>query len=264
MTGQIVRALMRKPGPNISTALSMDKLAKKIDFAKALAEHQDYANLLRSLAITVDVLDADLDFPDGLFVEDTYLVADRKIIELNPGAPSRSQEYTTLKPFLPKAVDYCRVPKHIFIDGGDILVDNDIIFVGLSQRTQAEAIPILQGFLPKHKIIAIPVSQGLHLKSAMTRFGHRNYVVQSHLLAQLQHITASYSLDITTLTVPDAEAHAANLLYLNDHIIMPNDCPLTLKKLQNHFLSSRIHLLDTTQVRLIDGAISCCSLLFDW
>lgn len=264
MQTRIKRALMRKPGQNIINGLSMGGHAQKPDFEQALAEHQRYTDLLRELHIEVQVLDADPDFPDGLFVEDPYLVVDRHIIELNPGTPSRRLEYTSLKPFLPKTDHYHIIPKAFRIDGGDILQDEELIFVGLTQRTELKAINALQGFLPQHQVIPIPVTKGLHLKSAMTRIAPRKYIMQPHILTEFERVADAYQITATILTVPVEEAHAANMLHVNEHIIMPEQCHITREKLQRYYPDTHIHELNTTQVRLIDGAITCCSLLFCW
>lgn len=264
MPATIKSALMRKPGLNITQAISMNTQRQKPDVHCALEEHEQYAKLLRSLGLHVTVLDADPNFPDGLFVEDTYFVVDTHIFELNPGAPSRKLEYQSLKSYLPHTEHYHRIPKDIRIDGGDILLDERWIFVGLTQRTDAKAIPELEKALPNYAIIPVPVRQGLHLKSAITRFAPKKYVVQKHLLAQMQNLADTYRLDISLFTVPDTEAHAANLLYLNEHVIMPNDCPNTKEMLYQHYAKTHVHEIGTEQVRRIDGAISCCSLLFAW
>ena len=80
------RAILRQPGRHFVNALAQDPHHKKPDYEKALAEFKKYAKTLENMGLQVIICDPDENFPDGNFVEDTYLILDKKmIIELNPG-----------------------------------------------------------------------------------------------------------------------------------------------------------------------------------
>ena len=63
-----------------------------------------------------------------------------------------------------------------------------------------------------------------------------------------------------TLVVNTAESYAANTLFVNDHLLVPRGYPDTRKKLET--LGFNIIELDTSEVRKMDGGLTCMSLRF--
>lgn len=50
------------------------------------------------------------------------------------------------------------------IEGGDVIIDGELIWVGVSGRTSKHAIAKLQELLPDHQVISLPLAEGiLHL-----------------------------------------------------------------------------------------------------
>jgi dimethylargininase len=55
------------------------------------------------------------------------------------------------------------------LDGGDVLMMDSAVFVGISSRTNQAGAAALRDFLgSERRVIAVPVSGALHLKSAVT------------------------------------------------------------------------------------------------
>jgi len=85
------KAIVRKPGKSMIHGLTSAQLGKPC-YEKALEQHQSYINALRECDLEVIVLEADEDYPDSTFVEDTALLTPHCAIIMNPGAPSRRGE----------------------------------------------------------------------------------------------------------------------------------------------------------------------------
>ncbi len=60
-----------------------------IDVGRAVAQHDAYLDVLRSLGLLVVELPQLPEHPDAVFVEDTALVLPEVAVLLRPGAPSR-------------------------------------------------------------------------------------------------------------------------------------------------------------------------------
>lgn len=257
------RAILREPGKSCVDAIALDPDHIKPDYKKMMAEYTKYAETLQKIDVSTTICPADEDFPDGNFVEDTYFIlGDKLIIELNPGAPSRKNEYKTLKSSLPKDMSLHVIPKEFTIDGGDILKDGKDIYIGLSKRTQQKAIAAFENIVKKHgySVHAVPVSEALHLKSGMTRIRPKNYVIQESFESAVQEMQKKYP-DIKYFIVPDKEKHAANVLAINGQIIIPDNCPITREYIEKFYPKENIHEVSTEQARLVDGALTCSSLL---
>jgi dimethylargininase len=63
-----------------------------------------------------------------------------------------------------------------------------------------------------------------------------------------------------TIVVDRTESYAANTLFINDHLLIPRGYPDTRKKLTT--LGFKIIELDTSEVRKMDGGLTCMSIRF--
>lgn len=258
------KAILRKPPKSFVHALAQDPDHQKPEYGKTLDEHFRYAKALEKMGVNVKICNSDERYPDSNFVEDTHLILGGKvIIELNPGAPSRAAEPMSLSPFLPIGLLRYAISKNYSIDGGDILEDGDQLYVGLSTRTQKEAIDELTTIVTPfgYEVNSIPVPYGLHLKSAMTCILPNHFVIQAgfeEILKQMQE----KNKQINFFIVPEDEAFAANVLPINGKIMIPQGCPQTKDYIAQYYDVKDIYEVNTEQVRLVDGALTCGCLLF--
>jgi len=90
------------------------------------------------------VLPALEEFPDSVFVEDAALCLPQGAIISRPGAPSRLGEAVAMTPTLRQFYKDVRIVEEGFIEGGDILVTEREILVGLSARTNEAGVASLR------------------------------------------------------------------------------------------------------------------------
>lgn len=257
-------AIMRQPGKNFVNAIAQDPNHEKPDYEKTVAEYKNYARALENTGVKVSICEPDENFPDGNFVEDTHLVLGKKmIIELNPGAPSRANEPMSLAPYLPKDITRQILSKKFTIDGGDILKDGKKLYIGLSTRTQQGAIDeLLEIVTPLgYQVYPINVPQGLHLKSGMTCILPNHFIIQAAFEDILKNMQST-DTQIKYFVVPPEEFFAANVLPVNGKILIPTGAPITKDYISKYYKSEDIYEVDTQQARLVDGALTCSSLLF--
>jgi N-dimethylarginine dimethylaminohydrolase len=103
------------------------------------------------------------------------------------------------------------------LDGGDVLVADGRLFVGLSTRSNREGCDQLAA-LTGAPVVMMPLPEGLlHLLSGCTYLGHGRLLATPSLapcLPAFEHVL-----------VPGAEAPAANVLVLGEHAIVPAGYP---------------------------------------
>ena len=145
-------------------------MREPIDYARAVAEHEQYEAALRSLGCRVARLPDAPDLPDSVFVEDAAVVFDDVAVIARPGAVSRRPEVEAMAAALAPHRPLARIGAPGTLDGGDVLVTPGRVFVGISGRTNDEGTRQLRAILAPHgfEVIAVPVSGCLHLKSAVT------------------------------------------------------------------------------------------------
>ena len=139
-----------------------------LDVARAVAEHEAYEQLLTQLGATVRRLPPEPECPDAVFVEDTAVVLDEIAIITRPGAPSRRPETRSVEAALARHRPLARIHGAATMDGGDVLVSGRRLYVGLSSRTNLEAVEQMDLAVRPLGYVVIPVrfSGCLHLKSA--------------------------------------------------------------------------------------------------
>src|SRR5450759_3872284 len=109
-----------------------------IDYARAVAQHAQYEAALRRLGCRVQRLPDAPDLPDSVFVEDTAVVFDDMAVIARPGAASRRAEVEALIAALGPHRRLACIEAPGTLDGGDVLVTPDRVFVGMSGRTNTE------------------------------------------------------------------------------------------------------------------------------
>jgi dimethylargininase len=165
------QALVRRPGPRIAEGLVTHIDRKPVDAALALHQWEGYVQALRDHGWhTTEVAPAD-DCPDAVFVEDTMVVFRNVALIARAGADSRRPETAAAREAaraLGCSLNEVTAPGTL--DGGDVLKIGDTVYVGRGGRTNAEGVRQLRSaFEPLGaRVVAVPVSKVLHLKSAVT------------------------------------------------------------------------------------------------
>jgi dimethylargininase len=226
------------------------------DYAHVLAEHSSYVKALEEAGVTVETL-APLDaYPDSMFVEDPALVFTEGAIIMRPGAVSRFGEAAeiapTLKRFFTRVID---LPGPGFADGGDILVLQDRVMIGLSDRTTttgAQALAEGLKSLGKHPVIVQTPPNVLHFKSDCS-------LLDEHTILSTKRLAASGVFEgLRVLFTPDGEEGAANALRINDRVFVGTAFPQTIAMLQQ--AGYAVIALATSEIAKVDAGLSCMSL----
>ncbi|MFE9675187.1 dimethylargininase [Streptomyces sp. NPDC006259] len=165
------KALIRRPGPRLAEGLVTHVERGTVDVGLALEQWEAYAEALRANGWeTIEVDPAD-DCPDSVFVEDTVVMYRNVALITRPGAESRRAETAAVEEAVARlgcSVNWIWEPGTL--DGGDVLKDGDTVYVGRGGRTNAAGVQqVREAFEPLGaRVVAVPVSKVLHLKSAVT------------------------------------------------------------------------------------------------
>lgn len=226
-----------------------------IDVSRAAAEHAVYERTLRRLGVSVRRLAVAPHLPDAVFVEDTAVVFDELAVITRPGADSRRPECRAVARSLAAHRSLSIIEEPATLDGGDVLVDAERVYVGRSSRTNDAALAQLAGILHPlgYRVIPVEFRGCLHLKSAVTRIG------DGLLLLNPDWVEASVFAGARVVAVDPREPHAANALAVGGAVIHPLQYPLTRSRLEAEGL--RVEPVDTTELTKAEAGVTCCSLL---
>lgn len=228
-----------------------------IDLDIAQKQHRGYVDALKKLGCDVLELKPETDLPDSVFVEDAAFILPEAAVITRPGADSRKPEIASIAQALTphKRLLYIREPATL--DGGDVLVVGKRIFVGLSTRSNNEAIVQLNELLNEfgYSVSGVQLHGCLHLKSAVTR------VDDQTLLLNKNWMDMEPFADYELIDVDPSEPYAANCLPIGDSIIFPAAFPRTREKLQAR--GYKIVSVEVDELAKAEGAVTCCSLIVE-
>ncbi|MEO8379015.1 MAG: arginine deiminase family protein [Acidobacteriota bacterium] len=243
-------AITRDVSPSIASAELTHLQRTPIDYGRAVEQHGRYRELLASLGHTVVDLPGDAAFPDCVFVEDTAIVLDDLAVITRPGAASRRGETALMAEALARHRPLAFIEAPATIDGGDVLVLDDRIYVGQSARTNAAALEQLRR-LTHREVFAVDVHGALHLKTAVTRVG------PDTLLVNRDWLDLTPFAGWTLIEVDPAEPFAANALLVDDVVIYPTAFPLT----QARLAGLDVRTVDADELAKAEGGVTCCAVL---
>jgi dimethylargininase len=248
-------AITRKPGMNFGDGITTANLSSP-SYDLIIDQHKVYVAALRSSGMNVIVLDAHPDYPDAYFVEDTAVVTPQIAVITNPGAEARKGEVDSIEPVLSRYRKIARIRVPGTLDGGDVLIAADHCFIGISERTNPEGAKQLGHILEQsgYKWTLIPVTGGLHLKSSV------NYIRKKTLLCTREFAARGEFNEFGKIVIDDDEEIAANTLWVNDSLLMPEGFPKTKKRLET--LGLPIIELDVSEAQKMDGGLTCMSIRF--
>ena len=253
MATEFKRAIIRKPGKEISNAISSRGLSP--DFSTAEQQHNQYSQVLESLGLKVHALDALKGFPDSLFVEDPALVFDDTCIILRPGIASRFGESKALEIDVKNIFTNVHTIKSGKIEGGDILRIGSHFIVGLSERTNEEGARNLGEVLaPLDFTLEISKTPKgvLHFKSECSLISNDTILATEKLIE-----TGFFENKYRLLKVPEGEELGSNCLSINDHVLIPRGFDNIADLLSKEH---KIIVVDVSEMEKVDAGLSCMSL----
>ncbi|HEX8261356.1 MAG TPA: arginine deiminase family protein [Allosphingosinicella sp.] len=245
------RAIVREPGDTVVDGLRTGPEAPR--HARVLAEHRAYVAALELAGVAVEILPALPDHPDSVFVEDPAFVLTQAAVLLRPGAPSRFAEPAALEPVLRRHFPDVASVDEGFIDGGDILVLPDEILVGLSARTDergARRFREIVRDLGRNVRVVEPPPGLLHLKTGCALIDERTVIA----IPAMASLFPGFEVVVT----PEGEEPSANLIRVNDRILMGDCFPRTAALLAERGLD--LVAIPCAEIAKIDAGLSCMSL----
>jgi dimethylargininase len=250
-------ALTRDISPAIAHCELTHRAREPIDLELARTQHAAYEQCLREAGCRVERLAAANDMADSVFIEDVAIVVNEIAIVTRPGAVSRRRETAAVAEALGQYRRLHHMMPPATADGGDVLLAGHRVFIGRSSRTNQAGIDDIRRVLAPYGYDVTPVEVHgcLHLKSAVTAIG------EDLLLINPAWLRVEPFAQFDRVTVDAAEPSAANAVRVADRIIYPTTFPRTLARMQERGLDVRT--VAASEVAKAEGAVTCCSVIFD-
>jgi dimethylargininase len=286
--GHMLMAITREVSESLGACELTHLPRVGVDLPLARHQHRRYQAVLERLGCRVVSLPAADDLPDSVFVEDVAIVLDELAVVTRPGAGSRRPETTLIADALRTYRRIARIEAPGTLDGGDVLRLGRRVYVGRSGRSNRSGIAQLAALVEPHgyAVTAVPVSGCLHLKSAVTE------VAAGTILVNPGWVDADVFGDVNVIEIDPSEPYAANALLVSSApslrssangrdvgrdqapatvapgigpvagaAIYPSCFPRTRRALEA--LGIPLEIVDASELQKAEGAVTCCSLVFE-
>ncbi|MEO0751436.1 MAG: arginine deiminase family protein [Pseudomonadota bacterium] len=121
------------------------------------------------------------------------------------------------------------VPEGLTLEGGDVVVHGDVVFVGAGKRSDPEAAAFLRQHFPRHGVVPVPtgwLSEGeavLHLDCVFNPLGLGHALIYPEGIPEVPQ--EMQALDWIEVTLEEARALATNVLSVAPDRIIARDHP---------------------------------------
>lgn len=246
------RALVRRPSPRLAEGLLTHIARVPVDPGLALTQWKGYVAALDAEGWeTIEVPPAD-DCPDAAFVEDTVLVYGDLAVISRPGADERKPETAgTEETLVDLGYRIARIQAPGTLDGGDVLKHGGTVWVGLGGRTNQAAVDQLTTLLAPlgARVVGVPVTRVLHLKSAVT-------ALPDGTVIGFEPLVDDPTVWDAFLPVPE-EPGAHVVLLDDDTVLMSTRAPRSRALFESRGL--RVVAVDISEFEKLEGCVTCLS-----
>lgn len=252
----MLTALTRAVSPRLADCELTFLARQKIDGAKAIEQHRGYEECLAQLGVRVIRLPAAPDLPDSVFVEDTAIVLNELAVIARPGATSRQAETGSVADALSAFRPLKFIQPPATIEGGDVMLVDRRLYVGLSARTNAAGIEQLRAIVEPYgyEVRVVEVTGCLHLKTACAYLGGRT------MLVTRRWINSQPLEEFDLIDAPDDELWATNTLTIGDTVFMVDGFPRTRVSLKERGFD--VHPIDISEFQKAEAGLTCLSIIF--
>lgn len=244
--------LVRRPSPRLAEGELTHLERQPVDVDLALRQWQAYVDVFAARGWDVREVEASDEHPDGVFVEDTVVVLGGTALLTAPGVASRRGEAAGME----RALDALglaaeRVTAPGTLEGGDVLKVGDTVYVGRGSRTDDDGIAQLTAVAEREgrRVVVVPVTRALHLKTAVTALPDGTVVGHPALVDDPSVFDAF-------LEVPEREG-AAVVVLDEATVLLSESAPRTAALLRGRGLE--VVTTPVSEFEKLEGCVTCLS-----
>jgi len=245
-------AFVRRPGLSFKQAISANQENQPINVKSACLQHECYIAALEETGIEVIQLPAVYEYPDAPFVEDTTVVFNHVALACPNKEKSRRGEGASIHKEIKNYRTIKTFPPHVTLDGGDVLNTGGKIFVGISSRTNLEAVNELAKFTKK-PVVPVKVLSGLHLKTSVS------YLGENILVLDPSSVDTAPLHEFKWIELSKSNRCSANCLAIGETFLISKGSNEIANKI--HQEGFKTLQLDISEFEKADGGLTCLSII---
>lgn len=231
-----------------------------IHIERALEQHSEFVKTLKENGIEVILLPYHKKYPEQVFTRDIGFTLGQTIFVAKMATEVREGEENVLKQWLEdEEISYYNLAEER-IEGGDVVIDRDTIYVGLSNRTDQKAAEQLQRLLNEFNVIPIPFKEKyLHLDCVFNVVSSEVALIYPNALSKKSIDLFASRYDLIEVSEEEQFQLGTNVFSIGNKRVLS----LPVNKNVNKQLRARgfqVIEVDITEIIKSGGSFRCCTL----
>lgn len=235
-----------------------ESLEVSIDLA--IKQHRHFVSALKDYGVEVLQIEPLQQFPEQVFTRDTGFVLGGEMFVARVQNYKRQGEEHHLSKLLEERDVPFQALSMGMIEGGDVLIDKNTVYVGQSNRTNEEASKELQRLLPDYEVIMIPFTDAyLHLDCVFNILSATEALIYSEEIHGDKIELLKKRYDLINVTKEEQANLATNILSLGEKRVfsLPKNKELNFDLRQRGY---EVIEVDISEVIKFGGSFRCCTL----
>ncbi len=231
-----------------------------INIELANHQHEQFVKTLQKYGVEVSLLSPAKKFPEQVFTRDIGFTLGNQVFVAQMAHDVRKGEEQPFIALLEKAkITYTKLLEDK-IEGGDVFIDRNTLYIGVSNRTNETAIAHLQSLLPSFEIFPVPFTDKyLHLDCVFNIISANEALIFPGEIDEDKVKMLGSRYDLIEVSKEEQASLATNVLSIGKKRVLS----LPINKQVNTKLRDRgyqVIEVDLTEIIKSGGAFRCCTL----
>ncbi|PFO11061.1 hypothetical protein COJ85_00005 [Bacillus sp. AFS076308] len=235
-------------------------LKENIDTELAKKQHQQLVQVLEENGVEVLLLTPSEKYPEQVFTRDIGFTLGNQVFVAHMAHDVRQGEEQPLIDLLEKElITYTNLLEDK-IEGGDVLIDRNTVYIGVSNRTNKKAIEHLQSLLPTFEVITVPFTDTyLHLDCVFNILSEDEALIFPGEIDEDKLKILSSRYNLIKVSEEEQATLGTNVLSIGNKRVLS----LPINKEVNKKLKDRgyeVIEVDISEIIKSGGAFRCCTM----
>ncbi|EDL65430.1 dimethylarginine dimethylaminohydrolase family protein [Bacillus sp. SG-1] len=231
-----------------------------IHIEKAVEQHGEFVKTLRENGVEVALLPYHKKYHEQVFTRDIGFTLGQTVFVARMASQARKGEEEVLKQWLDdEELSYYNLAEDK-IEGGDVIIDRNTIYIGLSDRTTQDSVDHLQSLLPNFDVKGIKFKEEyLHLDCVFNVISPTEAIIFRDAMTEEDIEFFSSRYELIEVTKDEQFTLGTNVLSIGNKKVFS----LPVNKEVNKQLRDRgynVLEVDITEIIKSGGSFRCCSL----
>jgi N-dimethylarginine dimethylaminohydrolase len=224
-----------------------------------LRQQENFFNVLKKYGVEVLLTDVDRDCPWQMYTRDIgFVYQDKFIYFMRRELHEREFEFESIEKYF-QGIDPARIIKikNGKVEGGDVLVDSDQLYIGLSDRTNEEGIQEIEKYFPVKRLYL--GKRVMHLDTRMTILPGKNLLIYPGAFTRpdLEYLRERFNF--IEVTEEEALSLGTNVFIINPETIVVNKAH---RRIQSELQQKgfKVEVVDYSEPIVLEGSFRCTTL----